>query len=127
MEDCKTCFRICDPVPDCLSTLAILTSQVDSELIVKLIDKFNNFYQSNVLSESSGLIVLDLENEEIFPKALINPYAGQFKLIVEKDGVIAPFIIDTVTYDCLIFECAVYNPKLTYYTIDVYGNETGGY
>lgn len=127
MGNCKSCYRVCDPIPDCLTSLAIMTDQVDSDLIIQIIDKFDNIYLAEITSESSGIVILDLSNENIYPVGLINPYAGQFKLIVTKDGEIVLFTINTIDYDCLIFECTVYNPKETTYTIDVYGNTTGGY
>lgn len=127
MEDCRSCFRVCDPIPDCLTSLSIVTDQIDSDLVVQIIDKFNNIYLAEVTTTSSGLFVLDLADDNIYPLGLINPYAGQFKLIVTKDGEIAPFTVNTVEHDCLMFECKVFNPKETTYTIDVYGNTTGGY
>ncbi len=125
--DCKNCFRIWEPVADCINTLLVATNEPDADLIITITDKFDNIYINEITSESSGIVVLDLADEDIYPEQLINPYAGQFKLTISKDGEILPFVVNNINYDCLIFECKTTFPKETTYTIDVYGNETGGY
>lgn len=127
MENCKSCFRVCDPIPDCLTSLSVITSVLSDEILVQIIDKFDNIYISEITTEVNGLAILDLQNIEIFPVGLINQWSGEFKLVINKDDEIVPFTVGNKSYDCLIFEAKTTFPKETTYTIDVYGNESGGY
>lgn len=127
MENCKSCFRVCDPIPDCLTSLSVITSVLGGEILAQITDKFDNVYVSQITTEANGLAVLDLEDVDIFPVGLINQWSGQFKLTIWKDGVLVPFIVENKSYDCLVFEAKTTFPKETTYTIDVYGNESGGY
>lgn len=127
MDNCKGCFRFCHKIPDCLTSLSIMTSVLSDVVQIKITDKFNNYYYREVATESNGLAVLDLSDTDIYPIGLINPYSGGFILTIFKSGAIVPFIVENVSYDCLYFEATTTFPKETTYTIDVYGNESGGY
>lgn len=127
MDNCTECYIVCDPIPDCLTSLAIMTDQVSQSITVRLTDKFNQIYYKSLTTEPSGLFILDLADDIIFPLGLINEAAGQFKLSVIKDGQNVPFTVDSKEYGCLMFEAKRTTPRRTYYTIDVYGYETGGY
>lgn len=127
MENCKSCFRVCDPIPDCLTSLSVITSVLSGEILVQITDKFDNVYVSQITTEPNGLAILDLQDTNIFPIGLINQWSGQFKLIIWKDGVLVPFTVENKSYDCLIFEAKTTFPRETTYTIDVYGNESRGY
>lgn len=127
MDNCTECYRICDPIPDCLTSLSVVTDQTDTEITVRIVDKFNQVYYKTLTTESSGSFTLDLADETIFPKGLINSYAGQFKLMVINTGEPVPFTVLGKNYECLIFEAKPTSPQETTYRIDVYGNTTGGY
>lgn len=123
---CKTCYKVCDPIPDCLDTLSIMTTEPDAELTVIIKDKFGKLYKFTGDSTSTGMIVIDLETDGL-PKGLLNPYAGEFDISVEKNGEIVPFTIDGVDYDCLRIHVADMFPKVDSFLLDVYNTEEGGY
>lgn len=127
MGNCKGCFRFLNKIPDCLTSLSIMTSILNDVVQIKITDKFNNYYYREVTTEPNGLAVLDISDASIYPSGLINAYSGEFVLTIFKGGVIVPFIVENIGYDCLFFEATTTFPKETTYTIDVYGNESGGY
>lgn len=118
---CNNCYTICQQVPDCLETLGIVTDQPDTSVTVEITDKFNHKYKFIDITESSGLINLDLTNEDL-PEQLINPYAGQFIVkVLDDENEAIPFTIAGIEYSCLIIESRQTLPKVTSYTVDVYG------
>ena len=112
-----TCFRICDPIPDCLEEITISTDEISEDLVISIQDKFDNLFLSDFTSDVAGLVTIDLTDTLIFPEQLINPYAGQFKLTITKANEIVPFIVNTASYDCIIFESATIIPKVVTYEI----------
>jgi len=127
MNNCNECYIVCDPIPDCLTSLSVVTDQTDTEITVRIVDKFNQVYYKTLTTESSGSFTLDLADETIFPRGLINSYAGKFKLMVIKAGEIVPFTVLGKDYECLMFEAMPTSPQENTYRIDVYGNTTGVY
>lgn len=117
MENCTTCFRICDPIPDCLEEITISTDEISEDLVISIQDKFDNLFIADITTNGAGLVTIDLTDTLIFPEQLINPYAGQFKLTITKDGEIVPFVVNTVSYDCITFESATIMPKVLTYEI----------
>ncbi len=106
---CQTCVPYCTTIPDCLTSLGVVLSEVDTDVVVTITDKFKNDYQWVGVTESNGLYVLDLQEEDI-PELLLNPFAGEFTLIArDVAGEIVPFT-DGVNF----FECATFNVKATY-------------
>lgn len=116
---CPSCYHLCDPVPDCLETLSLQTL-IESDLItVKIIDKFDNTYLVHGATDAMGVIDIDLVE---LPETLLNRYAGAFKIKVENNGVIVPFVVDETNYDCISFEIGNVEGQIDdNYLIDVYG------
>jgi hypothetical protein len=120
MRVCGSCYKICDPVPDCLDTLSVSTLIINEGITIKITDKFNNTYIFRVLTDQLGVAVLDLDSE-IMPSALLNRYAGEFRLTVENNGALIPFVVDNTEYDCLTFAVGNVVGADDGYLIDVYG------
>lgn len=130
MDNCceKNYYKLCKPIPDCLETLNIQTLQLDTNIIAVILDKFGRRYAQPVSTASNGLAVIDLEDEDIFPEFLLNPYSGIFFLIIEDMvGNIIPFVIDGVSYDGLQLEVQNITPKKDSFYIDVYDTPIGAY
>lgn len=117
---CKNCYELCNPIADCLETLGIMTTEDSQALKAIIIDKFDCVYKADVTSSANGLVTIDLTNDDVFPEELLNPYAGEFTLAIEKNGVIVPFTVDGIAYDCLRFSVVHVTPMQTNYLIDVY-------
>ncbi len=130
MDNCceKNYFKLCKPIPDCLETLNIQTLSLDADVIVVILDKFGRRYKQQITTASNGLAVIDLQEEESFPEALLNPYSGIFFLVVEDMvGNTIPFVIDGVSYDGLQIEVQNVMPKKTSFYIDAYDTPIGEY
>lgn len=120
MSCCNTCYLLCNKIPDCLTSLKIVNDNltIGNSVAVKIKDKFGNIYSQNLTVSAAKDVTLDLMNSQ-WRSQLLNPYAGDFDISIEKDGVIIPFTKSGTDYDCIRTSVESVTPKLTTYTIDI--------
>lgn len=106
--------------------LSVVTQLPSEAITVIITDKFNHQYIFLVDTDTASLAVLDLDE---LPPGLLNPYAGDFQLFIENNGLPVPFEIDDKEYDCLLFHVEKYFGYTNQnYVIDVYGTaKNNGY
>jgi hypothetical protein len=68
-------------VPSCLRYLKIKTGVVSGPVKAYLVDKFGHLYHFSVTTANDGAALLDLDSAHV-PEGLLNPYAGDFDLVV---------------------------------------------
>lgn len=116
---CKDCIPYCTTIPDCLTSLGIVLSEPEIEVYIIIEDKFRNQYTWEGVTESSGLVIIDLQKEGI-PELLLNPFAGKFILMVIKDSndELVPLTDGVKEYECVEFSVKANFPKKTTHYID---------
>lgn len=123
MSCCNTCYNLCYSIPDCLKTLSVANVNLTAglEVVIKIKDKFEKIYKQTKTVDNNKFVVLDLEDTN-WPAQLLNQYAGEFQLWIEKhDGTIIPFTVSGTDYDCIRMQVHEMLPKSQYNThiIDV--------
>lgn len=110
---CRKYKIICDPIPDCLSTLNVQTSFIGTNVILYLKDKFGNIFELPKTTSNAGIAIIDLAID--LPLRLLNSYAGQFKIWVD---------VNNETFDGAIFEVSKIFGSGTSYTVDITTDNT---
>lgn len=114
---CENVYRMCHKIPSCTGFIDIKTSLLDSEVTIRLRDKFNHVYYQGALTDSKGYVLLDLSK---LPLGLINQYAGQFSVSIIYKGAISMFKSkEGDLYDAIEFECSKATPLQDKSYIDI--------
>ncbi len=114
---CEAIYSLCNKIASCADFLHVKTSVIDSEVTLRLIDKFNRVYYIETETDSNGYAIIDMET---FPKALLNEYAGKFRITVFQNAELVQFVAnDGSKYDSVSFECANSTPTPTSTYIDI--------
>lgn len=113
---CPKVYRLCSKVAACADYLHLKTSSADSDVTIRIVDKFNKVYYHDVETDSLGYAVIDLSE---LPKALLNEFAGAFKVSVIQNGTVIKFEKDDIEYDEIIFECTSFTPRQSNAYIDI--------
>jgi hypothetical protein len=114
---CPSVYRMCNKVATCASFIHIKTSSIDSDVTIRFVDKHNRIYYFDAETDSLGYAVIDTDN---MPKALLNEYAGTFRVSVIKNGTMIQFADSNGTkYDAIDFECSYFTPKQDNTYIDI--------
>jgi hypothetical protein len=120
MSCCNSCYTLCSPIPDCLITLDLVNSNltISQQVTVKIKDKFGKIWKQDIIVSPDKSVTLDLMIST-WREQLLNQYAGEFDISIEKDGVIIPFTKSGVDYDCIRTSVESITPKLSSYKIDI--------
>lgn len=113
---CPKAYRLCNKVAACADFLHLKTGAPDSDVTIRIIDKHNRVYYHDVETDSMGYAVIDLSE---LPKALLNEFAGAFRISVIQNGTVIKFEKDGEEYDEVIFECTSFTPRQTNAYIDI--------
>lgn len=113
---CPKAYKLCNKVASCADFLHLKTGSPDSDITIRIIDKFNRVYYHDVETDSLGYAVIDLSE---LPKALLNEFAGSFRVSVIQNGNLVKFEKDDQEYDEIIFECTATTPKQANTYIDI--------
>lgn len=106
---CDSIYSLCNKIASCADFLHVKTEVIDSEVTLRLIDKFNRVYYHEVETDSNGYAIIDMST---LPKALLNEHAGCFIITVFQNAQLVQFISsDGSKYDSVSFECANFTPK----------------
>ena len=119
----KTIYEYCEPVPDCLDTLQIQTEHKDKSVIVTIIDRHGNSYEFETISDSNGLITIDL-NENPF----LILYNSHYLLTIKENTLCKDtlaFTIEGQNYTHIQFIVRNKTPKQSNYII--FCEEDSGY
>jgi len=63
-------------LPDCDELLRIETGHPDTDFVVKLFDKFNNYYVQDLLTDTQGFCFFDTS---VYPKGTFSSVSGPIK------------------------------------------------
>lgn len=114
---CPSVYRMCNKVASCAEFLQIKTSAHETEVTIRLIDKFNRVYYHVIETDAQGYAVIDLSE---LPSALLNEYAGKFTVSVYENATLVQFSDSSGSkYDAIEFECAKFTPTPTNTYIDI--------
>jgi hypothetical protein len=118
---CKSIYKICDPIPDCLETLFLKTGINSTDLTILLVDKFKNNYTIDVTTDAEGIAEINFADE--LPQCLINPYSGTTFLFIKVGGEVQKLEIGGIEYDGLGIYAKAFNPRVSEYTLDPFDVE----
>lgn len=124
MTCCKTSFNLCEPVPACIKQLIIKTPVISDTVTLRFLDKFGKIYYVTKTTDASGLVTIQVQDDGLLtrdlPLALLNEYAGQFKvLLLDANSDHIKWVVSSVQYDAISFNVANITPVVDDYTIDV--------
>ena len=117
---CNQTYPIPFEMPQCIQTLGIVTGSTDETLKVRIVDKFNHVYYFDLESDSSGLVTIPLDSEDI-PDAWLNEYSGEFTVSIKQGADIFPFEINGKDYEYIKIKPVKSIPSQETFIIDIYG------
>lgn len=120
MSCCESCYLLCTKIPDCLINLTVINANltIGQQVTVKIKDKFGNIWKQDLIVSADKSIEIDLMNSR-WREQILNQYAGEFDISIEKDGVIIPFTVSGTDYNCIRTSVESVTPKLSSYTIEL--------
>jgi hypothetical protein len=129
MTCCKTSFNLCEPVPACIKQLIVKTPVISDDVALRFLDKFGKIYYVTKTTDAGGLAVVQVQDDDSnlllpltrdLPLALLNEYAGEFKLfLIDRNNAPIQWTISAIQYDAISFKVANITPIVDDYEIDV--------
>ncbi len=98
MSCCRTLFQICNGIPNCLTSLVLITPIISASATIRIVDRFNKVFYVTKTTGSDGAFTINLLTD--LPVGLFSPFSTYFRVCFTND---IQWTIGGDKYDDIVF------------------------